>query len=194
MGTRGPVRSWRKATHKISVGNRGKNQIRRFVLRPETNRGGGAFDSLASLLIASATTATLSANAPAEVPLAAPVTALPLGELGIFGVSNRQQEPAAHISAPSPPIIMRQQEWPGAGARHANAGAAAQRAATTSITIAPFLPIVTAFAELLTVNIFARQSRFRDLNHTALVGPEPERRLLNFRSYGLYPCRETIRF
>jgi len=69
-------------------------------------------------------------------------TAVVVAGTALSELCNWQQGCAALIVAiPSFIVIDLQQEWQGAGAIQASAGAAAQRAATVSITIAPTLPI-----------------------------------------------------
>lgn len=70
------------------------------------------------------------------------VVAGPGGTAGLED-PNWQHEWAVIIAESQSIIIVLQHGWQGAGARHASAGAAAHSTTTTSIKIAPFLPINT---------------------------------------------------
>ena len=62
---------------------------------------------------------------------------------------NWQQGLVAIVTESQSIIIVLQQGWQGAGARQASAGAAAHRATTTNISIAPFLPMFRVYAQSL---------------------------------------------
>jgi len=139
--TRVAVRATRTPARETSIGNRGSDQIRRMVLAPSKDRGGGALDGLGTCPASPEESGRLSDTNTCDETEGKPVDTARPGGIAILEDCHWQQGWATIIAESQSIIIARQHLWQGAGARQANAGAAAHRATTASIKIAPFLPI-----------------------------------------------------
>lgn len=118
------------------------DQIRRMVLAPDNDRGGGALDELGPCLVNRERSGRSTEASVCDEPERRLFTATWPGGTALEDCSW-QQRWAEIIAGSQSIIIVRQHGWQGAGARQANAGVVAHRATIASIKIAPFLDINT---------------------------------------------------
>lgn len=112
-----------------------------MVLAPDGDRKGGALDGFGPCTASRQKFGRFAETSVLDEPEGRLAPAARPGGAADSDECNWQQGWAAIMAGSQPVIIARQQEWQGAGAKHASAGAAAQRATTASIKIAPFLPM-----------------------------------------------------